>query len=349
MTSATGAAGHPDVDEISALTEGLLSPSRTAVVRNHLKACTDCSDTYVSLQEIRELLGTVLPPEPMPIDIAERIDAALAAEVLLAASAPAPSLEVLSSDSVSPDDPSSSPDISHGSNHQPGRQAGTHVSRETSPVDAPGAPGGRPAARPRGSTGPGRTGRSRFGRRRKSITFGAVFTVVVIGLGTVLFQTMTHHSPGRPIAGTTAHPTHGRHTFSSGTLEGQVTTLLKSHHAPKETAQPPGTPTPKPSLDMGSPDGSPSATHTPTRAATPLKRTEIAVEIPDCVRHGIGRSEAPIAAEQGTYEGSDAYLVVLPDARDQAKVSAYVVDASCAQKPSAPEGKVLLTHSYPRD
>jgi hypothetical protein len=72
------------------------------------------------------------------------------------------------------------------------------------------------------------------------------------------------------------------------------------------------------------------------------------VDIPDCVRSGIGRSDPPIAAEQGVFEGKDAYLVVLPDATDNRKVSAYIVDAACAEQQSAPAGTVLLTRSYPR-
>ena len=88
MTSTTDMAGHPDVTEISDLTEGLLPPSRTADVRRHLDECELCADVYTSLEEIRGLLGSVPGPTRMPADVAGRIDAALAAEALLDATAP---------------------------------------------------------------------------------------------------------------------------------------------------------------------------------------------------------------------------------------------------------------------
>ncbi|MEX3100238.1 anti-sigma factor [Streptomyces sp. ST1015] len=80
MTSTTDTAGHPDVAELSDLTEGLPTPSRTTELRRHLDGCGVCADTYASLEEIRELLGTLPEPLAMPEDVALRIDAALAAE-----------------------------------------------------------------------------------------------------------------------------------------------------------------------------------------------------------------------------------------------------------------------------
>ena len=68
--------------------------------------------------------------------------------------------------------------------------------------------------------------------------------------------------------------------------------------------------------------------------------------IPGCVRAGIHRGTANVlAAKKGTYDGKEAYLVVLPAATDSTKVTAYVVDASC-HEPTP--GKVLLTESYDR-
>ncbi|MER5431008.1 hypothetical protein [Streptomyces sp. NPDC002588] len=81
MTSTTDTTGHPDVAEISDLTEGLLTPARSDDVRRHLEDCALCADVHASLEEIRGLLGDVPGPSRMPDDIAQRIDAALAAEV----------------------------------------------------------------------------------------------------------------------------------------------------------------------------------------------------------------------------------------------------------------------------
>lgn len=353
MTSTTGKAGHPDVDEISALAEGLLSPSLAADVQKHLSECADCSDTHAALEEIRELLGTVPTPEPMPMDVVERIDAALAAEALrtVSASVSAPEAGSLASaDTVARNDSSESVDTSprsdsgdHAADHRSKQRIETHVSRETSPSDTSSPSGDRPTGHPRGSTGPGRGSRDRLRRRRKVITMGSVFTAVVIGLGTVLLQTVMNGSSDPSANG--VPPSETRHTFSSGNLQGEVTTLLKDHGGPVKTPKTSGSATPKPSLDLASPDVTPSPTV--TKSASPLY-SGIAVDIPDCVRNGIGRREAPIAAERGTFEGTDAYLVLFPHATDSSRVSAYVVDATCADKPAGPLGAILLSGSYPR-
>ncbi|MFJ9176900.1 anti-sigma factor family protein [Streptomyces sp. NPDC102360] len=81
MTSTTDTAEHPEVTEISELAEGLLPPTRTADVQQHLDGCALCADVLASLEEIRGTLGAVSAPPPrMPEEIASRIDAALAFE-----------------------------------------------------------------------------------------------------------------------------------------------------------------------------------------------------------------------------------------------------------------------------
>ncbi len=80
---------------------------------------------------------------------------------------------------------------------------------------------------------------------------------------------------------------------------------------------------------------------------TPLRGKPDAV--PSCVRQGIGRTETPLVSSHRTYEGKDTFLVVLPHPSDPKSVSAYVVTASCASATPPAPGKVLLTHSYPRD
>ncbi|GAA2503820.1 hypothetical protein [Streptomyces longisporus] len=215
MTSTTDMAGHPDVAEISDLTEGLLPPSRAADVRRHLDECELCADVYASLEEIRGLLGSVPGPTRMPADVAGRIDAALAAEALLNATAPgvtdAPAL--VGASRVAND---------------AGDSAG--VSRETS------ATADRTAGHSRASTtGPGRKQRKRGGRRRIAI-LGTVFTVAALGFGSVLLTSLNDGKPPASEAhgGKSAAPD----TFSEAKLEAQVAGLLKSQgsgsasHAP---------------------------------------------------------------------------------------------------------------------
>ncbi len=155
MTSTADTTQHPDVSEISDLTEGLLSPSRTEEVRRHLDACALCADVQASLDEIRGLLGTLPGPLRMPADVAGRIDAALAAEALLDSTAP---------------------------------EESAHVSRETAPAPrvAETTVTDRPAGRPHAATGPGRDRRAK--RRRRNAVIGAVFGTAALGMGVLLLQ-----------------------------------------------------------------------------------------------------------------------------------------------------------------
>lgn len=189
MTSSTDTAGHPDVAEISDLTEGLLPDSRTADVRRHLDECELCADVHASLEEIRGLLGTLPGPPRMPADVAGRIDAALAAEALLQATAP---------DAV----------------NAPAPVESAHVSRETSPT------ADRPSGHARSATtGPGRKDRQRNTRRRKAV-LGAVFAVAALGFGSVL---LTSLDDGKTSDEAQVSPAD---TFSDSTLKKQVSQLL---------------------------------------------------------------------------------------------------------------------------
>ncbi|MFF1837146.1 hypothetical protein ACFVXE_23520 [Streptomyces sp. NPDC058231] len=66
------------------------------------------------------------------------------------------------------------------------------------------------------------------------------------------------------------------------------------------------------------------------------------------MQQGTGRKTAALAIEKGTYEGTDAFLVVLPHGTDAALVQAYVVDASCVHADPAGKGRLLLTRTYSR-
>ncbi|MFC8143692.1 anti-sigma factor family protein [Streptomyces paradoxus] len=309
MTSTTDMAGHPDVAEISDLAEGLLPPDRTTDLRRHLDECELCADVYASLEEIRGLLGTLPGPPRMPADVAGRIDAALAAEALLNANGP---------DSEESPQPVSATG-SGAAGALSGDGSGAEVSRETS------APADRPAGRPRSSTtGPGRKGRTRIGRRRIAV-LGTVFTVAALGLGSVLLSSLGDNKPPHDTAGerqTTAD------TFSEGKLQKQVTDLLSENNTKGGGSRTP--------LGAATAPG----TNQPRVFKEPV--------VPGCVREGIGRDDAALATENGTYQGKKAMLVLLPDATDATRVTAYIVDATCVdQAASAAAGKVLLERTYP--
>jgi hypothetical protein len=317
VTSTTDTAGHPDVAEISDLTEGLLSPSRSADVRRHLDDCVLCADVYESLEDIRDLLGT-LPGSPrMPADVAGRIDAALAAEALLSATAPART-------SGGEDD--------HAGVSRETSTAGLSVTIDASADTGSPSFADRPTGRPRAATGPGRPHRVRRGRRRAAV-LGTAFTAAALGLGAILVQSMGGDNTGKgPDAATQSGSTV---TFSQEKLKGQVTDLLskrKSTGSRTGSAKPWGIE----SQDAGTESGGVGTLMTPT------------VPVPGCVQEGTGNSGAILAAEKGTYKGTSVYLVVLPDASDNTKVTAYIVDAGCTKQASASPGTLMLTQSYPR-
>lgn len=311
MTSTTEAAGHPHVEELSDLSEGLLAPSRTTDVRRHLDDCTPCADVYGSLEEIRGLLGTLPGPPRMPDDVASRIDAALTAEALLSAT---------------------TPDATGAPSPKP---AAAHVSRETSPSSAADrasghAPAAGGAGRPKSSAHLVRSSqRTRRGGRR-TVVLGAVFTAATLGLGTLLVQTLGNNDTGETPHTATEHQTDAAHTYSEGTLQSQVTSLLatqKTGDSRSGNAKPWGIESD--SGTRGSQDGQ-------------------TANLPSCVEQAVHAHQAVLAADQGVYRGTAVYLVVTPDASDTTKVTAYIVDAACVKQASASPGKVLLTHSYAR-
>ncbi|WP_033321299.1 membrane protein [Streptomyces yerevanensis] len=307
MTS-TDTAGHPEVTEISDLTEGLLPPSRMTDVRRHVEDCALCADVYASLEEIRDMLGTLPGPSRMPADVAERIDAALAAEALLNATEPDA-------------DTAGARELVGASRPVADESGGSRVSRETSTA------ADRPAGRPRAATGPGRTKRTRPSRRG-AVLLGAMFTAAALGLGGVLLQSMGDDTPGTT-------PEQGRadsaNTFTEGKLESQVADLLASSEGQDDGSR-----------NNKSPWGHQSDPDEPST----LKEPKAAV--PECIQQGIGRNEAALAFEKGTYEDTNVYLVVLPDASNATRVTAYVVDSACVAKSPDSAGKVLLRQSYER-
>ncbi|MDQ0934032.1 hypothetical protein [Streptomyces turgidiscabies] len=292
MTSTTDTAGHPDVTELSDLTEGLLTQSRTGDVRRHLSECVLCADVYASLEEIRGLLGSVPSLVHMPDDIASRIDAALAAE--------AP--------------------VSIGT----GDETLADVSRETSP------PTDRHTNRPTGhapaATGPGRKDRAQRGRRR-TIVLGTVFTAAALGISSLLLSSLGDDNK-QPEAAS---------TFSGQKIESQVAELLEGRVVTKS-----------PRGGEPSPGITPHSSGPATNEHDGLVKS-LTTSVPDCVMQGIGRADTSvIGVKQGTYDGTEAYLVVLPAAGDKSRVTAYVVDSACMKQPSTPPAHVLLTRSYAR-
>ncbi|KUJ67924.1 hypothetical protein ACZ90_23695 [Streptomyces albus subsp. albus] len=364
MTSTTDTDEHPEVTEISELTEGLLSPIREAEVRRHLDECPLCADVEASLTEIRSLLGSLPGPPRMPADIAGRIDAALAAEALLDATAPAAPADVMepsdieSADPVSRETEISAGPVSRETETLADARAETlaDTEAETSaddPAQAPAdaeadtpagsaAPGSgsrgadRPAGRPRATTGPGRQTSKRAGRggrvrRWPQVLLGTACVAAVIGVGTLFVQTSGSEDGDRQTAaghGTSEQPKSPAAALSEAGLETRVQQLLAEQDGH------PGANGPSRGMTR---EGSPNA---------PLRAEED--QLPSCVQAGTGRSEAPLAAQWESYRGTSAFIVVLPHPADGSRVDAFVIDAGCVTAtPSAP-GTILLTGTFAR-
>ncbi|MFE2976378.1 anti-sigma factor family protein [Streptomyces sp. NPDC059258] len=321
MTSTADTAQHPEVSEISDLTEGLLSPSRAAEVRQHLAGCDLCAEVQDSLEEIRGLLGTMPAPEPMPDDIAARIDAALAAEARPAA--PTEDEPVVVSRETTTEEDATTSRTASGS---------TSVSGSATAPD-------RPAGRSSAATGPGR----RPARRRKrAVVLGTAFGAAVIGMSVFFLQSVAPSgdaaksvTDGGVSAADSSAP-----AYADGTLEAQVQDLLgaeASQESPGVKKVPPEADT-KSSSEALTPEAEPSR--------SPMKAPVVAV--PPCVQKATGRTTPALALDEGTYRGTDAYLVVLPHTSDSSRVQAYVVASSCVDTAPESSGQLLLTRSYNR-
>ncbi|MFH8472212.1 hypothetical protein [Streptomyces sp. NPDC018000] len=277
--------------------------------------CEPCADVHASLIEIRELLGTVPAPQHMPDDIAGRIDAVLAAEAL-STTTPADS---------------------------------AHVSRETklSMAQKPDAEPGssnHPAGHPRATTGPGRRP---VWRRRRAAVLGAALSAVVVGVSVFMLQNVQPSQESSALKAAdrgSSSAAKGATAFSESTLENRVQTLLLSAGTQPSNSDGAAAEKQAPSVEAQSTPKSDSpaseSSQTPSRAPV--------VSVPSCVKQGIGRKTAPLAVEEGTYEGLNAFLVVLPHSADATRVQAYVVDAACVREEPATKGKLLLTHTYAR-
>ncbi|WP_030753853.1 hypothetical protein [Streptomyces griseus] len=340
-TDKADTAQHPDVSEISDLTEGLLSPGRSAAIRRHLDGCALCADVRSSLEEIRGLLGTLPGPPRMPAEIAGRIDAALAAEALLDATVPDPARTVSreTPDALpTPSSPSAqgappvqgTPPVQDSPIVPPAEDADV-VSRETARPVPPARPAdsrpptARPASRP--ASGPGR-GRTRHRGRIALLT--SLAGTLVAGVCAYSLYALTQNGASDTHA-TTADTAASAplSTFSGEPVEDRVRNLLAT------------------GPDLRAPKGErpESLTAEVPEEGGSAQRGGDPTALPGCVLAGTGRQDPVLASERGEYEGTSAYLLVLADPADGDRVRAYLVDASCT---GDTPGELLRTASYPK-
>ncbi|MFI8198068.1 anti-sigma factor family protein [Streptomyces sp. NPDC085942] len=319
MTSPTDTAQHPEISEISDLTEGLLSPSRTEEVRLHLAGCDLCAEVRDSLEEVRRLLGTMPVPEPMPEDVTARIDAALAAEALPSATPPGDASAVVSRETSS--------------------GGGAGPTAGPPPVGTGSPAPDRPAGRSSAAAGPGRRPTR---RRRRAAVLGTAFGAAVIGASVFFLQSVAPSGDASKTASDSGlrAADSGAPSYAEGTLEDQVRNLLGGgavQEDPGAKKVPPEADT-KASSEALNPDAYASR--------NPLKAPAVAV--PPCVQQATGRTTPALALDEGEYEGENTYLVVLPHTSDPSRVQAYLVSATCVDTAPESPGQLLLTRAYDR-
>ncbi|AUH41876.1 hypothetical protein [Streptomyces sp. CMB-StM0423] len=300
--------GHPEVEELADLAEGLTSPARTQQLHHHLDACATCRESREALDGVRGLLGSFPEPAPMPADIAGRIDAALAAEARYDA------------------------DVSRETAPQATQVPAPReaVSRETRPSRSH----RRPAAHRADATGPGRRA-----RRWPRTLLGAAGAAALVALTVVLFQLPDMGGNDDSAADMTASQEQsrgnspkvapsdaGQGPLSDGSLESRVLGMLQQ---PERR------------------EGGGAGQGTANSGDDPFVAEGDDPQMPECVRAAVNRTEAPLAAETDTYEGTPVYVVVLPHSGDAQRVDAYVVDSSCAASPDQP-GEILHRDTFQR-
>jgi hypothetical protein len=199
---------HPEAAEISALFEGILPPGRSADLRGHIATCSLCADVRDSLDEIRNILGTLPGQLRMPDDVADRIDAILAAEALIGVTV---------------------------SKTLPTNTAGELlVSRETLAGETSTRPSGHATA----ATSPGTPRRRRWVR----VVFATACAVAALGMGSVYVHSL---APTKTPQVSVIGEDHLPGKFSGTALEIRVRELLAvadSSHSSERGAQPGNTP-----------------------------------------------------------------------------------------------------------
>lgn len=309
---------HIDVEVLSDLVEGLLTPERAAALDAHLAECAECRDTRDALAEVRELLGGQ-PPEPMPTDVIARIDQALALAAL-----------------------------------PPPRPAEAHaVGIPTAelfalPTPATPVPPSAPAdARPgAGDDTVVRLDSARRRRRRGPLLLAAA-AVAAVALGvTVVVGTGgdDSDSAGRPAA--------ARDNSAVSAPQPGAGASAKAGDRPGAKSEEQAPSLEKPSIAA---PREYTAAGLPQQIAQLLRRGTVPPtrELPGCVATAVGPNAArALAVDTGTYAGVPAWVVVL-DGSNAGRVKVVIVDSSCTRALSeAPSstfaGSVLLSTEVAR-
>ncbi|MGW2370852.1 hypothetical protein [Kitasatospora sp. NPDC001683] len=312
LSSPEPADAHPSVEELADLAEGLVEPAGAAeALHRHLDGCAECRGTADALTEVQALLGAV-EPEPVPADVAARLDAALAEAALADRSA-----------ARSAQRPPERP-----------RQASATTGRTGAPatpvraVPAPSAPPPRPAA----SSGPGRP---RLRRRRFAVLLGAAAALAAFGLGGAL---LLDHSGDSGTSAASAAATGVAQDQSARTphLSGPGTVYREDRLAAQvqqllaRSGTEPGLRASEPAKSGAAPaEGVRPELSGPTSPAAPASPTACPAPAPG----------APLATDQGSYLGAPVEVLVYPSPGRPGFVDVYLRSPDC--------GPVVLHQTVP--
>lgn len=177
------------------------------------------------------------------------------------------------------------------------------------------------------------------------MVLGTAFGAAVIGMSVFFLQSLTPSDDASTSVadrGFSAADSSAP-AYADATLENQVRDLL-GDEATQESQESPGAKKVPPEGDIKS--SGQALTPEAELSRSPMKAPAVAV--PPCVQEATGRTTPALALEEGTYRGTDAYLVVLPHRSDPSRVQAYVVASSCVDAAPESSGQLLLTRSYNR-
>ncbi|MEV7774745.1 hypothetical protein [Kitasatospora sp. NPDC086791] len=320
LPSPDPAGDHPSVDALADLAEGLVeSPAAVTALRRHLDGCAECRETVDALAEVQALLGDVDTP-PMPADVADRLDAALARAAAEADSAAAPE----SSPENSPADSSGASSAGAAATRRPGTPA-----PPARAVAGPSAPPSRPSA----ATGPGRS----RPRRRFALLLGTAAALAALGLGGALLLHPGDRAggpavtAGAPADSTAAvgqnarspQPAGAGTVYRADQLAAQVQQLLARAETPTGS-RPTGLAKPDSILPAQGARPEPSS---PAASPTPA---------PSCPAPAAG---TPLATDRGSYDGAPVDVLVYPVPGRTDLVDVYLRSPDC--------GPIVLHRNVP--
>ncbi|MFE7531735.1 hypothetical protein ACFU7Y_39450 [Kitasatospora sp. NPDC057542] len=316
--------GHPPVEQLADLAEGLIdSPDTAGTLQQHLDGCAECRETVDALTEVQALLGDVGTP-PMPDDVAARLDAALAEAAAEAAAGSDRESTAQPQEAPAADRRTGTPDRPARAATEPATPSYGALSR---PADRPGNHrADRPTGRSDAATGPGRP---RPRRRRFALLLGTAAALAALGLGGALLLhpddrsgTVTATAGGAPTADD--HGARTPHAAGAGTdyREDEIATQVQQLLARSENV--PGLRATGPAMSEGA---------LPADGARPEPGSPADSGCPDPA------TGSPLATDRGSYRGAPVDVLVYPLPGRPGFVDVYLRSTGC--------GPVLLHQAVP--